>query len=108
MACAACGGSRPSVSIEQMVQNVGGSVLPYLKFAYCAYKDQFVQLFAAQGITINSESQLNALADISNDGSDMQGIVKDVNGNPIKFSVINTLNSINTNLAPTSTNCAVS
>lgn len=91
MACSACG-SKGKMTFSQIVIQDGSS-LPTLKYLHCKYKEQFEALFAAIGINGN-EATLPALASIHDSGADLRGEVKDAKGNPIFFSVENTLKKI--------------
>lgn len=92
--------------IRQVMASSGiQSIEPYLRFAYCAYKSQFEQLFSQVGITAN-ESTLGLLAQASDTGSDVAGVIKDTNGRPIVFSVEERLKLIDTS-SPTNTSCSI-
>lgn len=90
MACS-CGASG-NYSFTQIVKQDGSS-LPTLKYVHCKYKDQFESLFAKIGINA-SEANLPSLAQAADQGLDRKGVIKDAKGNPIFFSVEDTLKKI--------------
>ena len=103
MGCSKCGhGSR--MTQQQMISKVG-STLPYLKFAYCAYKDQFEALFNQVGIYPN-DSNLAALARFWENGGDLRGDFKNPDGTPNKFSIEVILDKIDTS-KPVNNTCTV-
>lgn len=89
MACS-CGANKTSYT--QIVQRDGSS-LPSLKYWHCKYQQQFESLFLALGINA-TEKNLPLLAQVSDNGSDKNGVIKDANGKPIYFSVEDTLKKI--------------
>lgn len=91
MACGACG-SKGRLSYSQIVVQDGSS-LPTLKYLHCKHKDQFEKLFSNIGINA-TEGNLPALASISDTGADKRGEIKDSKGNPIYFSVEDTIMKI--------------
>ncbi len=100
--CSACG---RKTTFTQIVQNDGSS-LPTLKYIHCKYKTQFEALFAAIGVNA-SEQNLPTLAAISDSGDDRKGIVKDANGNPIFFSVEDTLKKIDASKPVEKNTCTI-
>lgn len=91
MACG-CGASGRQ-SFSDIVKKDGSS-LPTLKYLHCKYQDQFESLFAQLGITVN-EVNLKLLAYASDTGNDVAGTIKHPQtGQPIYFSVENTINKI--------------
>lgn len=89
MACA-CGNKT---SFTEIVRRDGSS-LPSLKYWHCKYQQQFEALFlAATGLPIK-ENHLQDLARLSDTGGDRAGVLKDGRGNPIVFSVEDTLKRI--------------
>jgi hypothetical protein len=91
-------------TFTQIVQQDGSS-LPTLKYLHCKHKDQFEALFAKIGIDA-SEAKLPQLAAINDNGLDKTGAVKDTKGNPIFFSVEETLKKIDTSRIANN-NCAI-
>lgn len=89
MACS-CGANK--TSFTQIVQRDGSS-LPSLKYWHCKYQQQFEALFAMIGLPIK-EVNLPDLAKLSDTGGDRAGVLKDAKGNPIYFSVEDTLKKI--------------
>lgn len=91
MACSSCGSKGPMSLGQIIIQD--GSSLPTLKYLHCKHKDQFERLFAEQGIDA-TENNLVGLAVANDKGLDKSGAIKDSKGNPIYFSVEDTLRRI--------------
>ena len=72
-----------------------GDILTSLKFAYAADRKVTTDRFADVGVLVRSESDLDALAELSNSGADKMGMLKVNNTKPIYFSVREVLGKIN-------------
>jgi len=106
MACAVCGGNR-QVTLKYIdVVNAHG-ILPTLKYSYCAFKDQFTDLFKYIGVNVRSEEDLPLLAGLYENQGDVNGMLKAPDGvTPIKFSVMDILGRIDTS-KPVNTSCPI-
>lgn len=63
-------------------------VLTLLKFGWAVNKKALIDVFKKNGIDIESEKDLQGLADLHNTGKDKSGVLKDKNGNPMFFDVV--------------------
>jgi len=98
-----CGANKQT--FKQIVGKVG-TILPHLKFAYCAYKDQFENVFKQVGINVN-EDLLPALAHAYDTGADLRGDIKNPkDGKPIVFSVEKQLSLIDVG-KPVNSSCTI-
>lgn len=93
---------RPSV--PQMIEAVG-STLPFLKYTFCAYQDQFTANLASQGVEGITEADLPRLAQYWENGTDTSGNLM-VDGKPFTFSIQQAVDNIDA-LKPTRNNCSI-
>lgn len=71
-----------------------GNALELLRVCYYLSPDKVVNEFKKVQVPIENEEDINSLAKISEQKFDVDGKLKDENGNPIMFDTIMVLNGI--------------
>lgn len=73
---------------------IEGDTLSLMLLAWCVDEAAFKEAFIQEGIEVNDEKDVAQLHAFHANGMDVKGALKDAEGNPVKFDVMETFSTI--------------